>query len=400
MKKLLSTLLSISVIAGALPIGAGAVSETVQIEDAPESWSETVISGDVNTDGKLSVADAVILQRCLMGNYSPESDTDFDVLRLDINFDGSFDIFDMVQMRKFVLNPDEAPAQEWVIDALEDDTFFEDEAEVVVTTQEEFIEYLSLIMKDVDIAKYTEKYNRDFFKENNLILKLFRQERGNGVYYKITASGRVNYNNKDLNFTGICLFMDSQYEHDTALYPVTNIPMFVQVTIPKSQCCENEEAGCLDVSQILAPDKSSYSYTSPDGETELYITQSAFLLGSDVDLYRKNPDGSFTYLTSLATDDGCCPFNCNGEWFTDDEGNSVFGDKTNFTITWQDNGVIIDHKIDCDIWEKKGVTFDGEVTEYPTYNIKDVNQCEPPVECGKPVECEPPSECEPVQCGK
>ena len=393
MKKLLSTLLSISIIAGAVPMGAGAQSEQIKIEDAPESWSETVISGDVNTDGKLNIADAVILQRCLMGNYSPESDTEFDVLRLDINFDGSFDIFDMVQMRKFVINPDEAPTQEWVIDALEDDGFFEDEAVVVVTTQEEFIGYLSLLMKDVDISKYTEKYNRDFFKENNLILKLFRQERGNGVYYKITASGRVNYNNNDLNFNGICLFMDPQYEHDTALYPVTNIPVFVQVTIPKSQCCENEQVNCIDTSKNPCEEKV-LSYISPDGETELCVTQSESLLDTGVDLCIKNPDGTLTPLTSFAKDNnGCCPFNDRGEWFTDDEGNSVFGDKENFTITWYDNGVIIDHKIDCDIWEKKGVTFDGEVTEYPTYSSNDTNQC------GEPGECEP-VECEPVECGQ
>ncbi|MDE6092137.1 MAG: hypothetical protein K2G14_03480, partial [Ruminococcus sp.] len=248
--------------------------------------------------------------------------------------------------------------------------------------QEEFITYLSLLMKDVDFSRYTEKYDRDFFKENNLILKLFSQERGNGVYYKITASGRVNYNDQDVNFNGICLFMYPEYEYDTAFYPVTNIPMFVQVTIPKSQCCENEEAGCIDTSKIFPScDGNLLSYKSPDGKTELSITQSAFLLGSSVELYLKNSDGSFTPLTSLATDDGCCPFNDRGEWFTDEDGNSVFGDRENFTITWQDNGVIIDHRIDCDVWEKIGVTFDGEVTEYPTYNHRYVKWCEESYEC-------------------
>ena len=109
MKKLLSTLLSISVIAGAIPMGASAKSEPIYIENGAESWSKTVISGDINDDGNLNIADAVILQQCLMNNYSNEDDIELDESRLDINFDGVFDVFDMVQMRQFVIHPENAP---------------------------------------------------------------------------------------------------------------------------------------------------------------------------------------------------------------------------------------------------------------------------------------------------
>ncbi|MDE6101502.1 MAG: hypothetical protein K2F73_00785, partial [Ruminococcus sp.] len=229
--------------------------------------------------------------------------------------------------------------------------------------------------------KYIQRYNPEFFEENNLILKPFRQERGNGVFYEVIGTARVNYADDDKTFNGIFFGINPSYEQDKAFYPVTDTPMLAQITVPKYQCVDGDEAGCLDISQIFAPDISSYSYTSPDGETELYVTQEAFLLAGGINLYLKNPDGSFTHLTSLATDDGCCPFNDRGEWFTDEDGNSVFGDRENFTITWQDNGVIIDHEIDCDVWEKKGVTFDGEVTEYPTYNHRYVKWCEESYEC-------------------
>ncbi|MDE6666214.1 MAG: hypothetical protein K2K14_08540, partial [Ruminococcus sp.] len=170
--------------------------------------------------------------------------------------------------------------------------------------------------------------------------------------------------------------------YDTGLYPVTNTPMLAQVTVPKSQSSADDKSGFLNFFELFASDMSQCSYTSPDGETEIYITQEAFLLGSDVDLYLKNSDGSFTLLTYLSTDDGCCPFSYNGEWFTDNDGNSVFGDRENFTITWKDNGVIIDHRIDGGLWEKKGVTFDGEVTEYPTYNYSYVKWREEEYEFG------------------
>ncbi|MDE6666633.1 MAG: dockerin type I repeat-containing protein, partial [Ruminococcus sp.] len=97
MKKLLNTLLCLSVMTGIVPTIAGAVEEPIYINDGAENWSKTVISGDVNDDGKLSIADAVILQQCLMNSYSPDDDFELDESKLDINFDGVFDIFDMVQ---------------------------------------------------------------------------------------------------------------------------------------------------------------------------------------------------------------------------------------------------------------------------------------------------------------
>lgn len=387
MKKLLSTLLCLSVVTGIAPLSSSAVSEPIYIENGAESWSKTVISGDVNDDGKLSIADAVILQQCIMDNYSPDDDSELNEAKLDVNFDGSFDVFDMVLMRQTVLHPETAPSQTWAIDILNSaempeipekperfSRFASTYNSGFFTTYSEMCEYLSALITDgSEVQKYLDRYDESFFEENNLILEPFVQERGNGIFYEILGTGRLNDfvrqdEEEDIYFNGILFGLGrSGYENDIMLYPVTNTPMLAQVTVPKSQSSADDMVACLNPSHFFEPAMSSYSYTSPDGETELYVTQEAFLLMSSADLYLKNPDGSFTHLASLSTDDGCNPFNDKGEWFTDDEGNSVFGDRENFTITWKDNGVVVDHSIEMSYWEKVSVTFDGEVTERSTY---------------------------------
>lgn len=55
------------------------------------------IKGDINKDGKVGIADMVILQRYLLGGKSIG-------LSADVNEDGSIDVYDMVLMRKMVLD--------------------------------------------------------------------------------------------------------------------------------------------------------------------------------------------------------------------------------------------------------------------------------------------------------
>lgn len=379
MKKLISTLLCLSVMTGIVPLSSSAVSEPIYIEDGAESWSKTYISGDVNDDGKVSIADAVILQKCIMNNYDPwEDDEELDEEKLDINFDGVFDVFDLVQMRQYVLHPETAPTQTWAIDMLECDGV-SNETEVIITDYQEMLDYLATFENASlsEILKYNQRYNRKFFEENNLILKPFVQERGNGVFYEIVGTGRVNdfiyqdEEDNDVYFNGILFGINPEYdEYDTGLYPVTNTPMLAQIAVPKSQSSEDDMVVCLDFSYLFSPDISSYSYTSPDGETEIYITQESFLLAGSVELYLKNPDGSFTYLTYLATDDGCQPFSYNGEWSVDEDGNSVFGDGERYSITWKQDGVVLDHLIDCYVWENIFVSFDGETIQRDSYDIR------------------------------
>lgn len=53
--------------------------------------------GDINGDGKIGIADIVMLQRYLLGDKSIG-------LSADVNEDGSIDVFDLVLMRKMVLD--------------------------------------------------------------------------------------------------------------------------------------------------------------------------------------------------------------------------------------------------------------------------------------------------------
>lgn len=57
--------------------------------------------GDINTDGKTSVADLVVLNRYILGSVQLDSDN---YILSDLNFDGTTDSFDMVCMRKLILN--------------------------------------------------------------------------------------------------------------------------------------------------------------------------------------------------------------------------------------------------------------------------------------------------------
>lgn len=57
--------------------------------------------GDVNTDGEISVADLVKMNRCLLG---AETETADNIVLYDINFDGRTDVFDMILMRQKFIN--------------------------------------------------------------------------------------------------------------------------------------------------------------------------------------------------------------------------------------------------------------------------------------------------------
>jgi hypothetical protein len=65
------------------------------------AWqTEAKTIGDINNDGKIGIADAVVLQRHLLGQ-SPLHANKF--YAADINQDNTVDVFDMVSMRKLLI---------------------------------------------------------------------------------------------------------------------------------------------------------------------------------------------------------------------------------------------------------------------------------------------------------
>ncbi|MDE5583559.1 MAG: dockerin type I repeat-containing protein [Ruminococcus sp.] len=375
MKKLVATLMSLSVISGVMPMCAGAVGEPIHINANPDTWTKTTYFGDVNSDGKVGIADAVALQGALLNK---DFVADFDKANFDVNYDGIFDSFDLVLMRYLAINPEEAEEKTYTIDVIKSADFTEQtETLSIITDCNQLDEFLSSILSDgEEVNKYLERYNEEFFKENNLFMSPFVQKRGEGVFSEITGDAMVNVKDfewkedETFSFYGIMAGIASYYEEDdTGLYPITNTSMLAQIALPKSLTDGNMQTASLNVSDWFGDvyGDENIIYTSPDGKTELCITQWAFLLGGGINLYFKNPDGSYSSITNLATDDGCTPFSNEGEWFTDSEGNSVFGDRENYTITWKDDGFVIDHRVDG-VWEKVSITDDGEVTDKSYYN--------------------------------
>lgn len=59
-------------------------------------------SGDINTDGDLNVADLVGMSSFLHGRTSPDKN---DAVLYDLDFDGSTDVIDMIQLRKKLTSP-------------------------------------------------------------------------------------------------------------------------------------------------------------------------------------------------------------------------------------------------------------------------------------------------------
>ncbi|MDE6426786.1 MAG: dockerin type I repeat-containing protein [Ruminococcus sp.] len=350
MKKFINTALCLAVIAGAIPMGASAKSEPIFIENGPEHWEHTSISGDINGDGKVSVADAVIFQQCLMNSYSPDDDFELDKSKLDINFDGVFDAFDMVLMRKFVLNPEIASTQTWAIDAFASDTTFSTPTEYedfnkIFTSYDEMSDYLSTIMTNNDeIQQFLDRYDETFFEENNLILEPFVQNAGDGVFYEIVAAARGKDEIfKDKIFNGIAFVLNSHYEHNEGLYPQKKTNLLAQVAVPKSQSSADDMIFYLDSAHFFFSDTpDSCRYT--DGNHELVLINNWGFHHHSTDVYLKNPDGSFTYIDDMFDFD----FENNGE---------LSGE--NYNISFLDDCFIIDYFTKGQ-WHKMQSSYDGE----------------------------------------
>lgn len=352
MKKFINTALCLSVIAGAIPMGASAKSEPIYIENGADSWSKTIISGDVNNDGKLNIADAVILNKCLMNDFSYDGDFEFDELRLDINFDGVFDVFDLVQMRQFVLNPEKAEKQTWAIDSFESDMTFitpemPEDCNKIFTSYGEMSDYLSTIMTNNDeIQQFLDRYDETFFEENNLILEPFVQNSGDGVFYEISTTARgKNETFKDETFNGIAFGLNAHYEHNEGLYPQKKTNLLAQVAVPKSQSSADDMIFYLSpFNFFLFPDTPPDSCRYTDGNHELVLIDNWSFHHNSVDVYLKNPDGSFTYIADMFDLD----FENNGE---------LSGE--NYNISFRDDCFIIDYFTKGN-WHKMQSSYDGE----------------------------------------
>lgn len=334
-------------------------SNNVFIPNGERSRTETIISGDANKDGKLNIADAVILQQYLTsGIYEHD-----DLSRIDINSDGIIDSFDIIIMRQTILNPESAVSRTYSIDILNSAEILTQHEEIF-TSADEVSAYLSEFIFDTsELQMYLERYDETFFEENNLVLVPFVQERGKGIYYNISGFGKMHpdFMKRSVG-EEIFLTLSADYSAYKPLYPVTNTQLLVQATIPKSQSHKGDFVSWSDESEN-STNMSSHIYLSPDGKHEITVTQETQGNISDIRVFLRTGKISFKALTYMNAN-GEKPFTDNGEWSADSDGNNVFGNGTTYSITWLENAVIIDHQVDGNYWEKIHIPFEGEdVTE-------------------------------------
>lgn len=329
MNRLLKIGLAFSVLLTAVPTSTKAENILYINNGLPYSYN-TEISGDADQNGELNIADAVIFESYILKGKTPEN-----MRILDLNLDGSVDIFDFACMRKQLLTSGKALSRNYAVDIVNAPTDTLPTAKIIADSAT-LAEYLSAFITDKsEISTYSEKYNDEFFKENNIILCPFFQERGRGIFYDIEAVRREN--------GGICLDIASNYTLNLPIYPITNTTILIQATLPKLQCSENDK---IIINNMTAIDSeiSSHSYFSPDGTKELYITQQILNNLSDVRIYLRMQSNSLAPLGFADVTGGFRPFNDNGEWSADSEGNPVFSDGKNFSIAWYDDYVIIEHE--------------------------------------------------------
>jgi len=338
------------------------VSNIVFIPNRDRSTTETVISGDVNKDGELNIADAVLLQ-----NYLTSDTYEYDDLScLDVNFDGIIDSFDMSLMRQTILNPENAVSRTYSIDIL-NSAYNPTQHEEIFTNADEVYYYLSKFISDSsELQTYLDRYDEAFFEDNNLVLVPFVQERGKGIYYGVSDFGKMH---SDLirRSVGdeIFITLSADYDAYKMLYPVTNTQLLIQISIPKFQSHAGDFVSVSDNDANLT-NMSSHTYFSSDKKYELLITQEAVNNISDIRVFLRTSKISFKALTFL-TANGTKPFTDEGEWSVDSDGNNVFGNGTTYSITWLDNAVFIDHQVDGNQWEKLLIPFDSEEIEAEFY---------------------------------
>lgn len=345
MKKIITAVLSLSIMSGVVPLVSSA--RNLYVHNGLPKWSDTAVTGDINDDGYLNIADAVALSEYIKSGQSESSE----ISRMDINYDGFIDSFDLVLMKKYILNPDDAFSSDYSIDIIDSAETVTDGK--VLTSQSEVTEYLSSFIKDkTEIAVFSERYNDKFFIENNLVLQPFIQERGRGIMYTVSGSG-VTQNNE------ICIVISPNYQVYRPLYQITDTFLLIQSSVPKSQSSAGDRVILIDTEKSLS-DISSYNYTSPDGTKEIYITQESFMNIADIRVYLKNSAISFSPLTNLTTENGFTPFSSNGEWYKDSDGNDVFGDGIHYNITWFTDSIVIDYESCQGTWNSVSVSLEPQ----------------------------------------
>ncbi len=196
-------------------------------------WGEsygTFCSGDINLDDECTVADAVLMQRYLLGSLSGEENfilANVDLMSTaDLNLDGEIDVFDFIIMRDCLVNPDSQNEISWYVDSFGYAKKEADETvgnEYVFTSCAQLEEYFDNFAYP-DYTKYKETYNADFFEDNILLMKPVFEDTMNNFY----SINKIFYDGDTMN-------IDYTYNYGGEISEESGDPVLLQVTVPKSR---------------------------------------------------------------------------------------------------------------------------------------------------------------------
>ena len=364
MKKVLSVIISLLTL-----ISASSLSVSAEEKVYPDTSDDTVSHctttrylADVNNDKEFNIGDLVTLMQFLRG-----SEEYFDSLvyedklnYLDVNLDGRADIFDLVEMRKALIDSENAFKQVSSVDILTTADKSTTKSSFV-STPEELTAYLADIGTDDDeIQKYLELYNDEFFRKSDVILSTYEQEYGEGIHFippvgnfadgtyfdDQELEGLCSYFGTDpdvIKQSGIYYLLTShRYNSHPMLYPKKKSILLFQATIPKAVKENSNGFTFLFDFDLFSPDYYAHQFDSPDGKHKLYITVDEMHFMDDTchyHFYEIQNDGSYVYLGEYY--DGYAEKDLFAQEYTvTKQGNiTAYNFGSQVMIKWLENGI-------------------------------------------------------------
>ncbi len=323
--------------------------KVITIEDGPEHMSFEVLTGDLTYDGKINSADLLALADDIFGGEK--------VFTGDINFDGTCNIVDYIILKDSILNgTDDLYTKKISLDVaatgVPEPDPDKDEFGTLIKSVSELGEYLEENCKDKKLREdISAQYDDVFFEDNDLIALFYYQKLGKGIYsvlgdYSMWDLTTYALLQDETSKKATLCFGGTEYPEDEALYPVTNTSILARISVPKGKT-DGYIPVYIDFSAWLSDDyRDLCSYSSPDNKNTIYISQSSFLLSSSIRVYRKDSENTYTLLATLGADDGFLPFNNDGKWKTDENGEMIFTDDMYYSLKWYDDHVDISYVIE------------------------------------------------------
>ncbi len=192
------------------------------------------VCGDTNGDGKLSVSDAVLLEKYLLNVPDVKIP---DISLADLDYDGKVNIFDLCLLKSSLLKNGEVDEITAEIVPINGGGGFWNKAhenpEGVITSVDELKDYLFEIyvdnenesyMENWEYLDYLEKYDEEFFEENILCLRAIA-----------VPNGGISYDIKNVRYEGESLVINcTEYIETTCAVEDVVSAFMAEVAVPRS----------------------------------------------------------------------------------------------------------------------------------------------------------------------